>query len=154
MELHELSAVEQAEAIRERRVSPVELVEHYLKRIEALDGRLNAFVTVTADSALDQARQAERAVLAATADLPPLLGVPTAIKDLNLTAGVRTTFGSRLYGEFVSPLDDDVVRLLRDAGTISLGKTATPEFGLPCYTEPAGRPATVTPWDTKRLAGG
>ena len=154
MELHELSAVEQAEAVRERRVSPVELVEHYLRRIDALDGRLNAFVTVTADRALEQARQAERRVMAGTDGLPPLFGVPTAIKDLNLTAGVRTTFGSKLYDSFISPVDEDSVRLLREAGTISLGKTSTPEFGLPCYTEPAGRPATVTPWDTGRLAGG
>jgi len=156
MELHELSAVEQAQAVRGRTVSPVELVEHHLARIQALDGQLNAFVTVTADQALDQAKQAERQVMAAREPsvLPPLLGVPTAIKDLNLTAGVRTTFGSKLFADFISPLDDDAVRLLRDAGTISLGKTATPEFGLPCYTEPAGRGPTVTPWDTARLAGG
>jgi len=155
-ELHELTAVEQAQAVRDRTVSPVELVEHHLRRIEAIDGTLGAFVTVTPDAALDAARAAEKLVSqAAGADeLPPLLGVPTAIKDLNLTAGVRTTFGSALYADFVPPVDDDVVRLLRDAGTISLGKTATPEFGLPCYTEPAGRPPTVTPWDTSRLAGG
>jgi amidase len=156
MQLHELSAVEQAEAVRHRAVSPVELVEHYLARIQALDGQLNAFVTVTADQALDQAKQAERQLMEARepSALPPLFGVPTAIKDLNLTAGVRTTFGSKVFAEFISPLDDDSVRLLRDAGTISLGKTATPEFGLPCYTEPAGREATVTPWDRGRLAGG
>ena len=155
-ELHELTAVEQARAVRDRTVSPVELVEHHLRRIEAIDGTLGAFVTVTADAALDAARAAEKLVAqAAGADeLPPLLGVPTAIKDLNLTAGVRTTFGSALYQDFVPPVDDDVVRLLREAGTISLGKTATPEFGLPCYTEPAGRPPAVTPWDTGRLAGG
>jgi amidase len=155
-ELHELTAVDQARAVRDRTVSPVELVEHHLDRIEALDGTLGAFVTVTADAAMDAARAAEKLVAAAdsAADLPPLLGVPTAIKDLNLTAGVRTTFGSVLYQDFVPPVDDDVVRLLREAGTISLGKTATPEFGLPCYTEPAGRPPTVTPWDTGRLAGG
>ncbi len=154
-ELHELTALEQAQAVRERRVSPVELVEHHLARIEALDGRLGAFVTVTADAALDAARTAEKLVAGTDrASLPPLLGVPTAIKDLNMTAGVRTTFGSVVFDRFVAPMDDDVVRLLRDAGTISLGKTATPEFGLPCYTEPAGRPPTVTPWDTTRLAGG
>ena len=145
--------------MRDREVSPVELVEHHLARIEALDGRLGAFVTVTAEAALDAARAAEKQVTDATdssdkGSLPPLLGVPTAIKDLNMTAGVRTTFGSVVFDQFVAPMDDDVVRLLREAGTISLGKTATPEFGLPCYTEPAGRPPTVTPWDTGRLAGG
>jgi len=155
-ELHELSAVEQARAVRERTVSPVELVAHHLARVEALDGTLGAFVTVTAEAALDAARAAEKLVADAAGGpgLPPLLGVPTAIKDLNMTAGVRTTFGSALYAGFVPPVDDDVVRLLREAGTISLGKTAAPEFGLPCYTEPAGRPPAVTPWDTGRLAGG
>jgi amidase len=154
--LHELTAVEQARAVRDRIVSPVELVEHHLRRIEAVDGTLGAFVTVTPEAALDAARAAEKMVArAAGADqLPPLLGVPTAIKDLNMTAGVRTTFGSVLYRDFVPQVDDDVVRLLRGAGTISLGKTAAPEFGLPCYTEPAGRPPAVTPWDTGRLAGG
>lgn len=159
-ELHELTAVEQARAVRDRMVSPVELIEHHLRRIEMLDGTLGAFVTVTADAALDAARAAEQRVMQAagtpssTDGLPPLLGVPTAIKDLNLMAGVRTTFGSAVFRDFVPSVDDDVVRLLREAGTISLGKTATPEFGLPCYTEPAGRPPTVTPWNTSLLAGG
>lgn len=155
-ELHELTALQQAQAVRAGEVGPVELVAHHLARVAALDDRLGAFVTVTADAALEAARAAEK-LLAATEDkasLPPLLGVPTAIKDLTMTAGVRTTLGSVVFDRFVPPLDDDAVRLLREAGTISLGKTATPEFGLPCYTEPAGRPPTVTPWDTTRLAGG
>ena len=80
--------------------------------------------------------------------------MPTAIKDLNLTAGVRTTLGSRAYRDFVPAVDDHVVTLLRQAGTISLGKTATPEFGLPCYTETDIGPPARTPWDTSRLAGG
>ena len=154
-ELHELSALEQADAVRHGEVSPVELVEHALRRIEALDPTLGAFVTVTADASLQHAAQAEQAVrVGRAAALPPLFGVPTAIKDLTLTAGVRTTFGSQLYRDFVPDTDDDSVRLLRAAGMISLGKTATPEFGLPPYTEPAGRPPAVTPWDTGRLAGG
>lgn len=155
-ELHDLTAVEQAKAVRDREVSPVELVRHHLARIEAIDPELGAFVTVTADAAVDAARAAEKRVAEAgnTGELPPLFGVPTAIKDLNLTAGVLTTLGSAVFQDFVPPVDDDVVRLLREAGAISLGKTATPEFGLPCYTEPAGRPPAVTPWDTGRLAGG
>jgi amidase len=152
-ELHDLSALQAAAAIRDRTVSPTELVEHYLDRIARLDGEIGAFVTVTADSAREQARQAEAAVLSG-AELPPLHGVPTAIKDLNLVAGVPTTFGSAVHRDFVAPLDDYVVRLLRQAGTISLGKTATPEFGLPCYTETDIGPPARTPWDTSRLAGG
>jgi len=152
-ELHDLSALEAAAAVRCKELSPVELVEHALARIATLDGRVGAFVTVTAEAAREQARAAEAAVVAGEA-LPPLHGVPTAIKDLTLTKGVVTKLGSRVMSEFVPDVDDHVVMLLRAAGTISLGKTATPEFGLPCYTETDIGPPARTPWDTVRLAGG
>jgi len=152
-ELHDLTALQAAVAVRTKQVSPTELVEHYLDRIARLDGQLGAFVTVTAEAARQQAAGADQAVLAG-ADLPPLHGVPTAIKDLNLTAGVPTRFGSVTTADFVPTVDDYVVRLLRRAGTISLGKTATPEFGLPCYTETDLGPPARNPWDTGRLAGG
>ena len=131
-ELHDLTAVEQARAVRRRTVSPVELVEHHLARIEAIDGTLGAFVTVTADAALDAARAAEKLVTdtASSRELPPLLGVPTAIKDLNMTAGVRTTFGSTLYGDFVPPVDDDEI-LMDFTGTdlqVAAGVGRDPEF--------------------------
>jgi amidase len=152
-DLHDLSALDAAAAIRRREVSSSELVEHYLDRIHRLDGQVGAFVTVTEASAREQARQADAQVLAG-AELPPLHGVPTAIKDLNLTAGVPTKLGSRVHRDFVPALDDHVVTLLRQAGAISLGKTATPELGLPCYTETDIGPPARTPWDTGRLAGG
>lgn len=154
-ELHDMTALEQAAAVRVGRVSPVELVDHYLARIERRNDELGAFVTVTADAARATAKQAEDLVKTNDpATLPPLHGVPTAIKDLNLTAGIRTTLGSRLFADFVPPVDDNVVTLLRRAGTISLGKTNTPEFGLPCYTENAITPPARTPWDLTRSAGG
>ena len=152
-QLHDLSALEAAAAIRRREVSPSELVAHYLDRIGRLDEQISAFVTVTAEAARAQAERADAEVLAG-ADLPPLHGVPTAIKDLNLTAGVPTKLGSQLYRDFVPDLDDHVVRLLREAGTISLGKTATPEFGLPCYTESDLGAPVRNPWDLRRSAGG
>jgi len=153
-EPHELSAVEQAALVRQGELSPTELVEHALGRIERLDPTLAAFVTVTPERALEAAKAAEKLLVSRADELPPLLGVPTAIKDLATTSGVRTTFGSRVYADFVPDTDDDAARLLSNAGTISLGKTAVPEFGLPPYTEPAGRPPTVNPWDTTKLAGG
>ncbi|MDP9117009.1 MAG: amidase [Actinomycetota bacterium] len=155
-DLHELCALDAAAAVRRGEVSPVELVEHALERIDRLDEQVGAFVTVTAEDARRQARQAERALLDAPdrASLAPLLGVPTAIKDLNLTAGIATKFGSRATADFVPTVDDHVVTLLRAAGTISVGKTAAPEFGLPCYTETDIGPPARTPWDTTRLAGG
>ncbi len=152
-ELHHLTALQQAEAVRHREVSPRELAAHYLERIGRLGAEFGAFVTVTADRALEAAAEAEARVLAGEA-LPPLFGVPTAIKDLNLTAGVATKFGSAAMADFVSPVDDHVVTLLRAAGLVSLGKTNTPEFGLPCYTEPDVAPPARTPFDPSRSAGG
>ncbi|MDQ6650326.1 MAG: amidase [Actinomycetota bacterium] len=154
MELHDLTALEQAAAIRRREVGPVELVKHYLERIDRYGAQVGAFVTVTADAARTAAAEAQAAITRGQAGLPPLHGVPTAIKDLNLTAGVRTTFGSAAFAEFVPTVDDFVVERLRGAGTISLGKTNTPEFGLPCYTEPDVAPPARTPWDLDRSAGG
>jgi amidase len=152
-QLHDLTALEQAAAVRAREVSPTELVTHALDRIATLDAGLGAFVTVTPDRALAAAAAAERAVLAGGA-LPPLLGVPTAIKDLTGTAGVRTTSGSRLTADHVPAVDDAVVARLAAAGTISVGKTNTPEFGFPCYTDNDLVGPARCPWDPALLAGG
>ena len=102
-ELHDLTALEQGEAVRRREVSPVELVDHYLDRVERLSDEVGAFVTVTGDLARRQARLAESRVLqdASATATGPLFGVPTAIKDLNLTAGVRTTFGTKVMADYV-----------------------------------------------------
>lgn len=154
-ELPDLTALAQAAAVKRGEVSPVELVDTYLERIEERDADLGAFVTVTADAARAAAKEAEQRVVTGDATrLPPLHGVPVAIKDLNLTAGVRTTLGSSVFADFVPPVDDHVVELLRRAGTISLGKTNTPEFGLPCYTDNAVTGPARTPWDPARSAGG
>jgi amidase len=157
-ELHDLTALEQAAALRRREVSAVELVQHYLTRIEAYQQRVGAFVTVTADAALEAAAGADAAIALAAGEpagqLPALLGVPTAIKDLTLTAGVRTTFGSAAFADFVPPFDADVVVLLRSAGTISLGKTNTPEFGTSLYTENRVAWPARNPWDPHYTAGG
>ena len=149
-QLHDLTALEQGAAVRRREVSPVELVEHYLERVDRLSDDVGAFVTVTGELARRQARIAETRA----ADGGPLFGVPTAVKDLNLTAGVRTTFGAKALADFVPDVSDEVVLRLEAAGTISLGKTSTPEFGSPCYTEPDVAPPARTPWDLTRMAGG
>ena len=147
MELHDLTALEQGAAIRSGQTSSGELVEHCLARIDRLSEELGAFVTVTGERARSEAASG-------TGGDGPLAGVPTAIKDLNLTAGVPTAFGSPAFADFVPEVDDEVVRRIAAAGMVSLGKTATPEFGSPCYTEPEGRAPAVTPWDTSRMAGG
>jgi amidase len=152
-QLHDLTLLEQADAVRRREVSPVELVDHYLERIERLNNEVGAFVHLAPDQARAAAKDAESAVTSA-AELAPLHGVPTAIKDLYLTADMPTGFGSGAFAPMELGIDEAFVTKLRQAGTISLGKTATPEFGAPCYTEPEGHPPARTPWDLSRSAGG
>jgi amidase len=151
--LHDLSALEQAGAVRRGETSALDLVDHYAARVEASDEAVGAFVTTTLDAARESARAADAAV-ARGDDLPPLHGVPIGIKDLNLTSGVRTTLGSLAFEANVPQVSDFVVQRLAAAGTISLGKTNTPEFGLPCYTETEVAPPARTPWDLTRSAGG
>ncbi|HLK74649.1 MAG TPA: amidase, partial [Streptosporangiaceae bacterium] len=155
-QIHELTAIELAAAIRAKELSPVAVTDHYLRRMAELNDQVGAFYTVTAELAADQALAAEKAVAAAAdpAALPPLTGVPIPIKDLNMVAGVRQTFGSLAYENNVPEGDDYVVTRLRDAGVVITGKTSTPEFGLPCYTETKIGPPARTPWDLSRSAGG
>jgi amidase len=153
-DLHDLSALDQAAAVRTREVSPVELVTHYLGRAERLGPALGAFITLTPERALRQARAAERRVLQGADDLPPLFGVATAIKDLTPTAGVRTTYGSQAFADHVPDRDAYSVSLLSGAGAISLGKTNTPEFGLCPYTDNDLTGPARTPWAPDRGAGG
>ena len=129
-------------------VSPVELTRAYLERIDALDGEINSFVTVAPD-ALDVARAKE-----SSRDDVPFHGVPIAIKDLHETAGLRTTYSSRLYAENVPAFDSAAVARLKRAGFVVLGKTNTPEFGTLPVTESILNGACRNPWDTARTPGG
>lgn len=127
MDLMDHGAVALAALVRRKEASPVEIVQAALARIEARR-ELNAFITVTADEALADARRAEAAVMAGES-LGPLHGIPYSVKDLTLTAGVRTTMGSAIHEDFV-PKDDAVaVARAKAAGAILIGKTLTPEFG-------------------------
>ena len=155
MQLHDLTAVEQAAAIRRGEISSVSLTEHYLERIAALNDTVGAFALVTPELAMEEARAADEAV-AEAADvnaLPVLHGVTVPIKDLNRVRGVRMRLGS-LVVDMVPDVDDDVVAELRRGGTVLTGKTTTPEFGLPAYTESDIGPYARTPWDLSRGAGG
>ena len=154
-QIHELTVLELAAAIRARELSPVAVTDHYLRRTAELNDQVGAFYTITAELAGEQALAAEKAVAQAAdpAELPPLTGVPIPIKDLNMVAGVRQTFGSVTYASNVPDTDDYVVTKLKDAGVVITGKTSTPEFGLPCYTETKVGPPARTPWDLSRSAG-
>ena len=151
-ELHDLDATTQASLLRDREVSSVELVRHHLDRIDAHAEALGAFITVTAEQALDRAAEADR--LLAGDDPAPFCGVPTAFKDLTSTAGIRTTMGSMVLQDNVPTVDAYVVELVQRAGFISLGKTNTPEFGLSSYTDNDLVGPARTPWDLTRNAGG
>jgi amidase len=155
-EIHDLTVAELAAAIRRRELSPVQITAHYLDRMDRLNATVGAFFTITAELATEQAAEAEKAVVRADdpAELPPLTGVPIPIKDLNMVAGVRQTLGSAVYADNVPEMDDYVYLALRAAGSVLTGKTATPEFGLPCYTETEVGPPARTPWDLNRSAGG
>ncbi|MFZ2963112.1 MAG: amidase family protein, partial [Rhodoglobus sp.] len=148
-ELHHLTALEQLDWLRRGEVTPVELAEHYLARIDRLDAGLGAFATVTREAALERA-----AALAGVPRAAVLWGLPVADKDLAMRAGVRTMFGSRLMADFVPETTDEIVAVMDAAGAVSLGKTNTPEFGMPSYTESLVAPPARTPWDTALGAGG
>jgi amidase len=157
-QIHDLSVAELAAAIREGELSPVEITDHYLERIDRLGDQVGAFYTVTHDRARQEAVAAEKTVLQTSRDersaLPPLTGMPIPIKDLNMVEGVRMTLGSTVFQDTIADQDDYMVTELRSAGIVITGKTAAPEFGLPCYTETRIGPPARTPWDLSRSAGG
>ena len=148
-----LPATTLAEQIRTRALSPVEAVAAALSRIERLNPRYHAYLTVCAGEARAAAESAERAVLDGR-DLGPLHGVPVSVKDLLYTKGLRSTGGSLVYAEFTPDVDTPLVARLRDAGAIILGKTNTPEFGIiPTTENRLGEPCR-NPWDPTRTTGG
>ena len=153
MEISWLSVAELSEAIRTRRVSPVEAVESTLARIRQLQPSVNAFITVVEDGAMTAARRAEAAVLAGE-PLGPLHGVPFSVKDLVATAGVRTTMGSFIHEHAVPHTDAVAVKRLKDAGAILIGKTTTSEFGHKPFTDAPLFGTTRNPWNLERTAGG
>ncbi|MBB4704743.1 amidase [Sphaerisporangium siamense] len=152
-ELNYLPATETLALLRAREVSAVEVAEASLRRVEEVNGRVNAIVTVTADLALARARALDDA-LARGEEPGPLHGLPIAYKDLTDTAGVRTTYGSPLFADHVPGSDALVVRRAKAAGAVTIGKTNTPEFGTGSHTVNAVFGATRNPYDLTRSAGG
>ncbi|MFG1701888.1 amidase [Nonomuraea sp. M3C6] len=148
-ELHYMTATELAHLIRTRQVSAVEVLQAHLDRIEQVNPRVNAIVTLVAEQALEAAK-------AADAGEPggPLHGVPVAHKDLVDTANIRTTYGSPLYSQNIPEKDDLIVQRLRAAGAITIGKTNTPEFGTGSHTVNEVFGATRNPYDLSKSAGG
>ncbi|MFF8918587.1 amidase [Streptomyces sp. NPDC015032] len=153
-QLHDLTALQLATAYERGETTPAEVVDHLLARIEDGD-RVGAFTTVSADRARAAAAAAGRTLRASDrAELPRLFGVPTAVKDLEATAGVRTTLGSALFHDWIPEHNDEIVDIMAEAGLISLGKTTVPEFGAACYTEPEVSAPARSPFDLTRSAAG
>ena len=151
-ELCYLPALDLRDRYRRRELSPVEVTAAVLDRIDALQPRLNAFVTVTRDRALQQAQAAERAYRDGGAG--PLAGIPLSLKDLVPTRGVRTTMGSLLQQDWVPDFDAPVAERLLGAGGVLLGKTNTPEYGWKGETSNRVSGTTHNPWRHGRTPGG
>jgi Asp-tRNA(Asn)/Glu-tRNA(Gln) amidotransferase A subunit family amidase len=139
--------------IKEKQISPVEITHLYLKRIARLDPKINSYLTVAIDSALQQAAAAEQAIVDGM-DAGPLNGIPISVKDLTKTEGIRTTLGSAIFKDLVPDADELVVERVKRAGAVILGKTNTPEFGLSATTDNRLGDHCRNPWDVKRTSGG
>ncbi len=152
-EICRMDAVSLAEHIRAKRLSPVEVIEAVLDRMDRLEPVLHAFCTPTPDRARADAKRIEADIMAGR-DVGPLAGVPIGIKDLVLTKGVRTTSGSIVYKDFIPDEDDEVVERLKAADAIILGKTNVPEMGYAATGHNMIFPTTRNPWNPERTPGG
>ena len=150
--MHRLTIKQMSEKLRSGEITSVELTQHYLDRIERLDPELNAYVTVTPELALEMAKQADE--LIAKGEGSPLTGIPLAHKDIFCTEGVKTTCGSKMLDNFISPYDAHVVEQLKHAGFPILGKTNMDEFAMGSSTESSYYGQTKNPWDLKAVPGG
>ncbi len=147
------SATDLARQLRDRTLSAREVVAAFLARIDAINPRVNAIVTLVAERAMEHARHADERI--ARGDIVgPLHGLPIAHKDLQMTAGIRTTFGSPIFGDYVPEADSPLVARLKRAGAITVGKTNTPEFGAGSQTFNPVFGATLNPYDLTKTCGG
>ncbi|MEB3212307.1 MAG: amidase [Leptolyngbyaceae bacterium] len=155
-ELAFLPAIEQAKLIRTKVVSPLEMTNLNLQRIEAIDSSLGSYFTVLAEQARQdaQAKTEQLATAQSVDDLPPFFGVPISVKDLNPMKGVRFTIGSQALKDNVCDFDDAIVGKIKQAGFVILGKTATPEMGTMPFTESPGFPPARNPWNLDYTPGG
>jgi len=151
-DLHDKTVAELAAALRARQVSSVELTQAFLERVTRHQRELNAFISITTEAALAEAAQADARLR--SQDGGPLTGVPIAHKDIFCTRGEKTTCGSRMLANFVSPYDATVVERLRAAGVVMLGKTNMDEFAMGSSNENSFFGPVRNPWDPTRVPGG
>ncbi|HEX9091548.1 MAG TPA: amidase, partial [Anaerolineales bacterium] len=153
MELTSLSLSEASDLLKRRTISPVELTQAHLERIQRIDPQLNSFLTVTPELALKQARQAERE-LSRGEYKGALHGIPIGLKDLYETQGIRTTAGSSFFVDYVPEADARAVQKLKDAGAVILGKLNMHEIALGVTNENPHYGDCCNPWDLSRITGG
>jgi aspartyl-tRNA(Asn)/glutamyl-tRNA(Gln) amidotransferase subunit A len=152
MELYRLTIHDARDLLKKKEISSEALTESVFDRIEKVDGRVGAYLTLVRDQAMEDARRADRAV--ARNETTALTGIPLAVKDLLCTSGVRTTCGSRILEGFVPVYDSTVVQKLKDAGAVIVGKTNLDEFGMGSSNEHSAFKSTRNPWDLSRIPGG
>lgn len=152
-QLYYLTLAEAAAGLRQKKFSAVELTEACLERIGTHDGKLHSFITLTADLALEQARQADQEISSGV-DRGPLHGIPIGLKDLYATKGIRTTCHSTVLGNWIPDHDATTVTKLRDAGTVLLGKLGMHEFAFGGPSVDAPFPAVRNPWNSAHIPGG
>src|SRR5437588_10205893 len=152
-ELYELTIAGAADLLRQRKISSVELTQAHLDRIRALDDKVKAFTLVTDELALKEAEEADRR-FSHEDTVPPLTGIPIAIKDVICTKGITTTCGSNMLKDFKPPFDAAVMERLNAAGIVMLGKTNMDEFAMGSSTEHSAFFETHNPWDLERAPGG
>jgi len=146
------SLAQQGAALRAREISSVELTQLYLDRIGQQNAGLNAYITVNAELSLAQAREADARL--AAGDAAPLTGIPVAQKDIFCAQGWRTTCGSKMLENFISPYDAHIIEQFNRAGAVNLGKTNMDEFAMGSSNETSYFGAVKNPWDTSRVPGG
>lgn len=151
-DLHRLSIRELANGLKEKHFSSVELTQHYLNRIEKIDGRINSYITVTSEQALQDAHAADQALQSGQTHL--LTGIPIAHKDIFCTTGVRTSAGSKMLDNFIAPYDATIVTKSKQAGLITLGKVNMDEFAMGSTSENSYYGATKNPWNLDYVPGG
>jgi len=153
MSLYELTAHELHEKLQVREITSVELTQAVYNRINAVDGQIEGYITLTKDIAFEQAEAADTDFQRGD-EMPPLAGIPIAIKDVICTKGVRTTCGSKMLGNFVSPYDATVMTKLHQQGSVMIGKTNMDEFAMGSSTENSAYQITRNPWNLDTIPGG
>ncbi|HMO96782.1 MAG TPA: amidase, partial [Tepidiformaceae bacterium] len=151
-ELWRLTAHQAHEHLRNKDFTSVELTQSVLERVAEMEPKVNAYITLTAELALEQAKEADAKYASGTATA--LTGIPTGVKDLIVTKGVRTTAGSRILENFIPPYSSHVYENLRRAGAVMIGKCNMDEFAMGSSTEHSAYGPTRNPWNTDLVPGG